>query len=301
MKLLRQALPILFAGALIAFLFSRVDRAAIGALFVEANFLWILLAIAILSLGHLFSIVRWKYLLSAINIRLSLGEAAKIYFANLPVAKWTPAYSGDFLRAVYLKHRLQLTEGAAIITIESLTDVSTLFAFITLGALLLREWHFVAIGMLGIFFMIVALFFFRSSFIGRFLLLQRFMLRFREVFRSPACSPRMLLIAFLFSVLAWLPTIVFVKMIFFAFGEGALSFAHIFTVQPLVTLLALLPVTLGGLGTREAAMIYFYGSFVNHPLVFMVGLTYSFVSLIVFPLIGVIFMLNIFRPKQKSK
>ena len=289
MTFLRFISPFLVAVTLVAFLFSRISFETFPTIWANVSMVWVFLAVCVLALGHALSIIRWRYLLFAVGVQLPVIEATKIYFGNLIIAKWTPAYSGDFLRAVYLKHRLPTTEGAAIIMIESLIDVFTLFSFVTFGALVMRDWFFLVIGILGILFLGCVFLFFRSALIEHLPFAQTFAVRWRIIFRSPVGSPRVLFVALLCSIFIWLQTVFFVQLLFLAFGESLISFFHILTVQPIITLFALLPVTLGGLGTREAAMLFFYSPMVAAPLVFMVALVYSFVSLILFPLVGVLF------------
>jgi len=286
MKSLKIIAPLLFACVIIAFLFAQIEGESLLRALREGDKVLLMLGLIPLFLAHLFSIWRWKSLVDAYGVTSRFGELARIYFANLPIAKWTPMYSGDFLRALYLKEKLPSTEGAAIVAVESFIDVFVLLFFVLVSAVVRGAWTYAGVALLGILGLGIGVYLIGTPLFSRMPFFSRSATRIAEVFRFFRQSPGRVARTFFITVLSWLQISLFIKIMFLAFGYPTVSLFYILTVQPLVTLVALLPVTLGGLGTREAAMLFFYTALVPPPVVFLIALLYSTMSLIVFPVFG---------------
>lgn len=287
-KILRMIIPLTIAVAIVGFLFFHIDRDAFLRALVSGNLWMLLLGLVPLALAHLFSVWRWRYLVGVFGVHMTFFAATKIYFANLPVAKWTPAYSGDFLRALYLKDRLPLADGASIVLLESMIDVFVLLLFVLLSAIFAGWWIYVGIAVFGILLLIMTAYLLQSGIFQHISLFNHYAVRLSEVFRFFHRAPGALLGAEFLTALCWLQISLFIKLMFLAFGHAEIALTTILTVQPLVTLLALLPVTIGGLGTREGAMLFFYATIAGAPVVLLISLIYSTMSLVMFPMFGLL-------------
>ncbi len=288
MRSVKTIAPVLVALAVMGFLFSRLEAGDLLGALHRGDKTLLLLGLVPLCLAHVFSIWRWKSLVGAYGVNSRFGEMTKIYFANLSVAKWSPMYSGDFLRAVYLKEKLPQTEGAAIILLESIIDVFVLLLFVLGSALWSRELPYVGIAGTGILFLFGVIYLVSTPMLVSFSRISAYAVRISAVFQFFRRAPGAVFLTFLITVLSWLQISIFIKIMFLAFGYPEVSFFYVLTAQPLVTLFSLLPVTLGGLGTREGAMLFFYTAFVAAPVVFLISLLYSTMSLIVFPFLGLL-------------
>jgi uncharacterized membrane protein YbhN (UPF0104 family) len=63
-----------------------------------------------------------------------------------------------------------------------------------------------------------------------------------------------------------------------------MALAKIFSIQPIVNFICLLPITIAGIGTRESAMLFFYNGLAENSQILSVALLYSFIVSIVIPL-----------------
>lgn len=79
-----------------------------------------------------------------------------------------------------------------------------------------------------------------------------------------------------------------------------MSFIDIISIQPIVILIGILPITVSGVGTREGLMILLYGGLAPKATILSVALAYSVLSVIVLPIIGLPFMYILLKNKLKK-
>lgn len=114
-----------------------------------------------------------------------------------------------------------------------------------------------------------------------------------EAFHSNICliakKPLLILILFIISSLRWL-VLSFSMWLLLMMANEHVSFAYVFLFSVTANILALLPVTVSGIGLKEAAFVYLYGLIgAQTSIVLAVSIVYSFVT-IVLALIAVLFV-----------
>jgi uncharacterized protein (TIRG00374 family) len=248
---------------------------------------------------HVLAAARWQYLLRILGHHFSFKEILISFLANIPVSKILPLYSGTFGRTLQMRDRVPMSKNAGIIFFESFLDVVVLGMFVLFGAYALSLNILFWSGIAAIFAVALVTLFLSGSFFTRFAGRRAQIKNLLEVFQTALAKPSLLFVPAFFTFLMWIVTIVFVKAVFSAFGID-ISFGRIFAVQPAVTFISLLPITIGGVGTREALMLLFYSGVAPAPSILATGLWYSFLSIIVFSLIGLPFFLREIAGKQKK-
>jgi uncharacterized protein (TIRG00374 family) len=80
-------------------------------------------------------LVRWQSLLAACNVRVGTASAYKAYLPSLFLGLATPGRVGDVVRIQYLKrdYGVRYPEGLAVSVADRLCDVYVLLAFVSLG------------------------------------------------------------------------------------------------------------------------------------------------------------------------
>ncbi|MBU2638677.1 MAG: flippase-like domain-containing protein [Nanoarchaeota archaeon] len=102
-------------------------------------------------------------------------------------------------------------------------------------------------------------------------------------------KPLLLLILFIISCLRW-AVLSFSMWILLSMANEHVSFAYVFLFSVTANILALLPVTVSGIGLKEAAFVYLYALVgATTSIVLAVSIVYSFVT-IVLALIAVLFV-----------
>ncbi len=114
-------------------------------------------------------------------------------------------------------------------------------------------------------------------------------------------KPLLLFILFIISSLRWL-VLSFSMWILLSMANEHVSFAYVFLFSVTANILALLPVTVSGIGLKEAAFVYLYALIgASTSIVLAVSIVYSFVT-IVLALIAVLLVWNdVFKNAQNKK
>ncbi len=294
MKKIKFLLPVLAAILILFVLFSRIDIGEIREVFNESNKPLLALSPLILLLAHVVSALRWKIILRMLGRDIGLKTIIRLYLANIPVTKIVPLYGGDFMRAYYLKDKVPVAKHAGGIFLGMVLDVAALATLAILGGLVIEKemvyFSGLAIITVLILFYYLALIFKKSvppAFRGKF---ENFLYAFNTLIRHP----RMMFLIIMPTFVAWFLVMLYIKLTFLAFDVN-MPLLPIIALQPLVTLVSLLPITVWGVGTRETAMLILFSALAPGTVILAVGVTYSFVGAVLLPLLFVPLTYKIIR------
>lgn len=307
-------LKLAVSGALLTVLFWRVDRAAFLRS-LQALPVWILLGcVALYVLGYLISVVRWQRLLVAEGIRLPFGRLGLVYFEAAFFNLFLPTVIGGDLVRGYFTYRLTKGHDAAIpsIFLDRASGFAALMC-IAVSALGLAygTWQDPAVA--GAVLAVAALFAggvvvvlhdglkHRTSALLHVAGLARFEVKLEGMVEALQRYRRhrwALLQAFLLSVLIQALVIV----TYYVLGVGLtvdVPLAYYFVFVPLITTLAMLPVSVAGLGVRESGVVYFFAKVgVDAATALSLSLAWFSVTLIVSCLGGLAFLLDTHLAKR---
>ena len=214
---------------------------------------------------------RWRYLLAMQGVSLSLRKSFLVYLAASYIGVITPARAGEFIKAFYLREEknMPLGEGFSNILIDRLQDVSA-FAIVGLTGLsltLLGGRYLYSIIGIALLFLVTWAFLFRAEtttkkIIG--LLVQNLVPeRYRSsidtqvnsffIGISKLSNPRIVIPAL---ATATIMTVVFLQCYLIATSLFiSISFVYLAFCVSVAGLVSLIPISISGLGTREATMI----------------------------------------------
>jgi len=284
MKYLRTIIALLITIAILIFLFSKIDINHLKEIFNSSNKWLLILTSAILILSMLLPAARWKTILGLLGLKIKYFDALKIYLANYPLAKITPANSGDAVRAFYLRDKLTASKQLGGVVAERLLDIALLALLSIIGSFVIGLYPIAYIN-LAIILAIIAFFLFapkiKMRLNGKW---NDRMENFFSFFKILRQNPKTFLYLILNTLFIWFTVLVHIKLSFLAFGTNV-SFLSIISIQPVVIFIGLLPITLAGLGTREPAMILLFSKFAPAVTSLAVGLVYSFVGQILISII----------------
>lgn len=211
--------------------------------------------------------LRWHLMLGAAGVRSTFGEATLSLIGGMGVALVTPARLGELVRAAYLRDPQKL-KIAGLVLIDKGFDVLVLACLSVAGAwVLLGPWAgiaFTAVSLLGLGGV------YRPAPLLRLLLRIATRLPLQARIERVAGSLESLTPASTSAYL--LLTLLAFIVVLFQFGIILLSwqswsFHIVFLTFPLVVLTNVLPITIGGLGVREAtaaALLGHYGVPASH-------------------------------------
>jgi uncharacterized protein (TIRG00374 family) len=282
----RWAAALVVLGLLLHFLPLAPLRAAIARVPVSI-FLVVLLGYLLV---HFAGVAKWRMVVNAAGAELDFATSAQCYFGGLFGTLFLPSIvGGDVVRlAVGLRRS---PRPAAVLTgnlIDRSLDVAAQAGLVLLGFLLLHEMDLVPENMeviidhvllgitVGIVLLSVLAFVLRKKILrGRSVRFRRRLARFRHALRSVSKRPRILALGWLLGTCIQLAFLMLTAKLAVYCGLTLPVRAWLFA-WPLAKLAAVLPLTQGGIGVREAALVVLLSPFgAPGPLVLAVGLLWE--------------------------
>lgn len=233
--------------------------------------IYIFLGVLIFFCCYLIGIYRWKFLLSFLGIKISYREAVYSYFSGLFFNLFFPSFvAGDVFRGFTISYRhggakkvassvfMDRFSGAIALTLVAL------LSFITGRHILQQESIIISLSILCIVTFFSSLVIFSRSFF-LFLIrvfrkgswLHRELISFHDHLYFFKKNPQVFIKSLYFS----LPIQVLVPLGFFVVAKAFnvnLSIIYFLILVPIITAIALIPITIAGAGTREASAVYFF-------------------------------------------
>jgi uncharacterized protein (TIRG00374 family) len=306
----------LVSALLLTVLFWRVDR-AVFIRTMQALPLKVFLGCAgLYILGYLISTVRWQRLLLAEGIRLPLWRLTLVYFEAAFFNLFLPTLIGGDIVRGYTIYRITQGHDASIASIlaDRLSGFAALvgIALIALGL----AYRQIRDPQVAAMILTVAIAFTvtigvlldnrmkeRVSRVLRFVGLTRFQAKLQgmvEALQRYRGHRRALGQAVLLSLL--LQTLIIVT--YYLIGAGlnlGVSIAYFFLYVPLITFVAMVPISVAGLGVREGGAVYFFAKIgVDAATALTMSLTWFALTLVVSGLGGLAFLLDTHSVVQKQ-
>ncbi len=265
------------ATALTAFVLWKSHPSAVAAAIARTDLWWIAATLVLVVIDRALMAYRWLVLLAPIepDRRPSLGVVMRIFFVSTFVGTFLPAsVGGDAVRAYSLaRHEVPGTVAAASVIMDRALGVLSLLTLAVVSLILARNLvtdaavlaslavTTAACGLLGLFVFSTAI-----AERGRRLLnavrsdrMQRLGAGLIDAFQRYARHHGALANVYVSSVAVQLLRIVQAYCLGVAMGIDA-SIGIYIAFIPLILLVMLLPVTVNGIGTSQAAFVWFFGS-----------------------------------------
>ena len=251
---------LLFLGILLAFL--PMHKLAVALRSISLS-LWLWVLAGFLA-THIIGVVKWRLTLHISNARLTFAQAVRCYFAGLFGTVFLPSVVGGDVVRMGLAFRIERNRAGVLLgsLVDRLLDTVSLAVVAGVGVVLipgaLNERHHRAFLALAIVFTL--------AFVALLVLLRitpwkrlpfkvrRLFVKVRRAWRSMVSQPQYVLVSLLLGIAIQTGLLVLSAAIARACGLHV-AFRVWLLVWPLAKLLALVPLTLGGLGIREAGLV----------------------------------------------
>ena len=243
-------------------------------------------------IGILFIAKRWQIILETIGYNLQYKECFNLIMAAFPLVSITPSKSGDVIKAYYLKDKIPASKTIGSVITERMFDILSLISFSLLGMAFCKNYGLVFIALIPLGCIIAILLLARTGFDFRLPLKSSWTEKFQNLILSLKLltkDRKAFLIVFSYSILVWLISIAQILMFFYALGISiplVVAMANI----PIAIFIGLVPVTLGGMGTRDAAIIFLFSEYATLSQLLGVGILFSLFRYWLLSLIGIPFM-----------
>ena len=260
---------------------------------------WIWGAVGVATFNVLLSVTRWQVILEAQGHPLRYGRALYSMMATYPLIVVTPSRANEFLRAYAVREVVPVYSCTSSILAEKVVDLLILFLLGAVGSAMHGFWAGAALmlaGALAEIAVIVAIL--RAK--GWLVSLPFFKSRSEKIdqllsaFESLRRAPIQLVKLCACSLIIRLGVVWMGYALLLATG-ATIDFGVVFATWPVAVLVGLLPITLAGMGTRDAAFVYLMhrmGAAVTDAQVLASTLAYSAITFVLFALVGLPFMVR---------
>lgn len=267
---------------------------------------WLVAATGTLGIQLCVAGLRWRTILAAMGHPLRFWSAMKAMFVAMPFALLTPSRAGELVRALAIGETVPLLVGAGSVVAERFIDVQVLaiLAFVASLARGLPLWAGVAVLVMIVSWSAIFVVAHAERWIIRIPLMRRIVPKFGQMqvaFRHAAQSPRTLILACFASLASWVLNLSFVQMLLWA-TQADVSPLLTLSFWPLAVFGGLVPVTLAGMGTRDAvflALLQTQGA-VDDVAVLLATLSYAFLGSGLTALIGLPFAVRLFPRRRRA-
>jgi uncharacterized protein (TIRG00374 family) len=268
---LRKFLPILGLLILIIIVLS-LDVNKIKDSFFSIDPKYIIIALTLTIPKILLYGISWKIMLDEQNIRLSYFQTIKIYLIGVFYGSFTPGFLGHLIRAPYVKEKTNEPYGKIFVNmyIEVALRTIALFLMIIIGTLLLLgNYPELFIFSVAIFITTIVIYIYiikreRGERLFNFLILYLIPKRFKDHFYRFVSTfyndfPRLKILAYplIIGLFIWFITFTqeYIMVIALNLEIPYILFMVLF---PIANIAGYLPITFGGLGTREFTSILIF-------------------------------------------
>jgi glycosyltransferase 2 family protein len=301
MKRLSHFAFLIGLGLFFYILLKKIDLPTTLAVLEHANLSWLAVAFLFALPEILLKGLRIHCLAARLKSPLKFGEAVKIYLSGQPLSLVTPGKLGDVVRVFGLSKLGKLSLPAAFSThvadkVYDLLTLGLLVAISLINLVIQSQNQMPALAaLLGLLLGICLIFLFlhpdwMRAYIKPLLLIlapkslanniqthgSEFYARLQELFNPP----ERLVLPFIYSFLVWEVTAV--RAYFCALALGLpISLSALLLLLPVIIMVELLPISIMGLGTREAALFILFSSGQVAPSAL---LSFSILTLLVGPI-----------------
>lgn len=268
---------------------------------------WVELSFLASSACVLLGALRWRLILSAMGYDLPFRRALEVVLATWPLAMVAPARASDLLRPLAVRAVIPLAAGTGSVLAEKAIDLLVLLLFAAVGAATRGFWVWAAaIGALGAGEVLgVAMVKTQRRWLERFALFRNrrdAMDQLLGAIEGLRRAPAKFFAQVLASVAIRFLTITILHVLLVSVGARVRLFDTT-TLWPVACLVGLAPVTLAGVGTRDAAFIRLLtesGAHADSSQVLAATMGYSAVAIGSFAVIGLPFMIReMLRDRQR--
>jgi uncharacterized membrane protein YbhN (UPF0104 family) len=230
-----------------------VDLRAAAYALAGADLRWIALAVALALLAPVLVAAKVRRIVDVAGLPRPFGRCWSAVMATLTLNALLPGRSGDLVRAVFLADdREEIAPALGAVLVERLLDVGTLGAVALVASLWAGASAATAVALGAVVASLVAILAVAQ---GRRLPVKRHLAT--QVGRAAAAllaNPGAAAFATAMSLLCWLDNVAVIAVCLRAVG-GSAPLDDVARAAPIAILAGTIPVTIGGIGTRDATLV----------------------------------------------
>ncbi len=250
-----------------------------------------LLAAALLTLSFpIISALRWQMILRSMGHRERFTRCLVIIAGVWPISAVSPSKAGDILKVYSLRKSADTMTIAGSVIAERAFDIIVLAGFALSGGIFFRNVYIISVSAAVFLAVIIGVLLIHVDF--PFPGKKKFQAKLTQLLdslRKIGRNRRLLVPILLLTILNWFGSIVQTKVLFDGVGaDVTLGFTS--AAMPVAIFAGLLPITIAGMGTRDAAIVSLFSGFASSHEALAVALLYSFFGYWLMSIIGLPFI-----------
>jgi uncharacterized protein (TIRG00374 family) len=272
-KLLKQSARWLFAISALAIIALSIDLSTLTAIISQVKLPWLLAAFAIVLLIRILSAIRWHHILKVYGIHPTLPEIIRLTFVSNSLGHVLPGGLGaDIIRGhQVIKNHGAMPEVVATITLDRILGFYSML-FMALAASLLAAGsdtlqniqpfllfsNILFLTGTAVLLMIKSkIDFSLPNAMVKFYKIKKVLIRLTNALGNISNLQQILLPIFSLSLLVQLARCFVFYCIYTSLSQP-LDLIYFLIFIPLVFVIMMIPVSIGGIGLREGALVYFF-------------------------------------------
>lgn len=294
-SILKTILIMAITIAIFYALFAKIDFFSVVDVLRYSSPLYLFLALLLTFSAPLIGAKRWQIILQSMDHDIRYRDCFNLIMGALPLTSVTPSKSGDVIKAYYLKDTISMSKTVGSVLTERILDVFSLVLFSLIGMLFYQRFELAGIAL--VILVGIIMMFFVSQVDLHFPIRKSW----NDKLRNVTLSTKMLMkdkkafsATMLCSLSIWFLSIVQTVIFFYAVG---IKIPLLFTMAniPIAIFIGMMPITLGGMGTRDAAIIFLFSGYATPSELLSVGILFSLFRYWFLSLIGVPFMRKLIK------
>ncbi len=287
--IIKFLLKLVISAALVYLVFTRVDFQLFRTSLRSAKTGQLIIVLTLTIFFLLPKIYKWYYLVRQIDESVRFRHATLSYLAGLVLGVVTPARTGEIARVMYLDLNDRL-KGAGLVVVDRLFDIWVVLLFSILGSFVFLHYTF-SIGLIiGVLSLITVLYFTRqlAGLLSRIIRFLPFKKKLESVLdASSACTASTNTVVLISTLASYF--VFCLQAYYFIRCFEEISFLNVLKSFPLIALVNVLPITVGGIGLRENAAIFILGKFSISPgVAASVSFMLFFIDIVIPGIIGLL-------------
>jgi uncharacterized protein (TIRG00374 family) len=298
---------------LFIFILTRIDISSLIKIFLNINPLILLCALLVNGIAIIIKSYKWKLIVRTLKKEISLSASIKAFLIGFSFSVLTPAKLGDFIRAFYIRdEECNLGKALSSVVTDRLIDIVMLFSFAFIGILIFSLIFHIQVLSMSLLIVLAIAIAAAVYVVTNKVLLSRLLRPFFNVFipehHKKTVSEyyhdffsglsiffhdrKTFVLVIIIGILSWIPPFVYAYLLALSIGI-TLDFTFFVIVIPIISLLDLLPISISGIGTRDAALIFLFGlQGISAEAAVAFSLLYLFMSYWLIALVGAFFWIR---------
>jgi len=292
------ALRVLVGAGIIFALLRIVPYSDLLRVYKNSQKVYLVFAFFIFFSASFLGIMRWRLFLSSLGLRVSVKEATYSSFSSFFLTLFLPSLIGsDAFRATCITHRHKsMAKAISSIFMDRLSGafalcLVSLIVFILARGVVFEKEVLISLVMFLLLCIFIVLAIFSKTLQKLFnrvfkkgIIKEKINHIFKELhfFRH---NKNVFFHSLVYSIIIHLINCFVFYLLAISFG-CKIKLVYFLVVVPIISFISLVPVTIAGLGTREAATLYFFSKFgMSEPVAFAISLSF-FLFIIIMGLLG---------------